>query len=124
MTAFLRFGLVGTLGFLCDAGLLTLLLRMGTPALAGRPLSIAVAVAVTFVLNRAFTFAAREAPVQVLFGRYVLVSAVGAGVNYVVFAIGLAVAPALWAMAGGSAAALAVNFVGSRDFAFRHPRCA
>lgn len=57
MSRFIRFAAVGGAGFLVDAGVLAILLA-ATPfgPFLSRALSIAVAMATTWVLNRAFTF--------------------------------------------------------------------
>jgi putative flippase GtrA len=53
---FLRFGLVGTLGFVVDAGLLRLLLTTGLGYYGGRLVSFLAAATATWLLNRSFTF--------------------------------------------------------------------
>lgn len=119
---FPRFALVGALGFCCDAGLLSVLMGAGVPTMASRSLSISAAVSATFWLNRRFTFCSPRRSVRCELPRYLVVSAAGAGVNYAVFALLVALLPAsgaLWGMPAGSAAALAVNFLGARNFAFR-----
>ena len=48
----LRFGAVGTLGFVVDGTILTLLLKIGQPVVVSRCASFAAAVTVTWLLNR------------------------------------------------------------------------
>ena len=62
---FLRFGVVGTVGFLVDAAVLLGMLALGLGPYGGRVLSYLAAASTTFALNRAWTFrtANRDAPV-------------------------------------------------------------
>jgi putative flippase GtrA len=53
---FIRFGIVGTVGFLVDAGLLRILLMAGLGYYGGRAISFLAAATVTWALNRSFTF--------------------------------------------------------------------
>lgn len=61
LAQFLRFGIVGGIGFLVDAGLLWLLLKAGFGYYGGRLLSFLAAATATWILNRSFTFR-RESP--------------------------------------------------------------
>jgi putative flippase GtrA len=58
---FLRFGIVGGVGFVVDAGLLHVLLRLGLGPYGGRVISFLAAATTTWILNRSFTFR-RESP--------------------------------------------------------------
>jgi putative flippase GtrA len=51
-----RFAMVGTVGFLIDAGILRLLLLVGFGFYRGRAISFLVVVTATWALNRSFTF--------------------------------------------------------------------
>ena len=86
MFRFMRFGLVGALGFVVDAGVMQLLVSFaGVGAIEARAISIPTAVLATWVLNRTFTFgktADRALPSLV---RYAAVSAGGAAVNFIVY---------------------------------------
>jgi putative flippase GtrA len=53
---FLRFGVVGVVGFLVDAGLLRALLAAGLGYYSGRAISFLSAATATWILNRSFTF--------------------------------------------------------------------
>lgn len=123
--SFLRFGLVGAVGFLVDAGVLQALLSLGWDRVGARAVAIPVAVFATWVLNRSFTFPeAQSGPAVRSLLRYAGVSAVGAAVNFLVYtALVLASAAMarqpLWALAIGSVVAMLVNYLGSRHYAFR-----
>ena len=117
---FLRFCLVGVIGFVVDAGTLEALVRLDLAGLyLGRVLSYLLAASVTWLLNARFTF--RQA------GRwdvYVILNAIGAGVNYATYAAVLAALPATRdmpsvAVAAGSAVALLVNFASNRWLVFK-----
>ena len=58
---FLRFGIVGAVGFVVDAGLLHLLLIWGLGPYSGRVVSFLAAATMTWILNRSFTFR-RDSP--------------------------------------------------------------
>ncbi len=124
MTEWLRFGLVGGIGFLVDAAILwTLVDRLAVTPPIARLGSFAAAGTVTWALNRMTTFASRAGRRRLReWQRYLAVNGVGATVNYLVF-IGLVTAdpdmPAIGALAVASLVALPVNFLGSRHYAFR-----
>jgi putative flippase GtrA len=122
---FLRFCLVGGVGFVVDAGVLVLLIHLGLDRYSGRVLSYLVAATVTWGLNRRYTFAgaAPQKPHR-QWAQYVGVNAFGAGVNYVVYAGCLLASNFLYrnpvlAVAAGSAVALLVNFAANRYLVFR-----
>ena len=124
---FLRFAIVGALGFVVDAGVLALVLQSGLAGFhAGRCLSFLAAASFTWALNRRFTFADRAASRGsrgAQWARYVAAMSAGAAVNYAVYALVLAwagytalIAP--FAVAAGSIAGLGVNFSAARWFVF------
>jgi len=123
---FLRFCVVGTVGFVVDAGTLTLLVDWaGMGLLLGRVVSYLLAATVTWYMHRHYTFPhGKTVPHGPQWVRFVAVNALGAGINYGVYALlvlNLAVFarwPAL-AVAVGSIAALMFNFLASRRFVFR-----
>lgn len=123
--SFVRFGVVGVLGFIVDAVMLQALLMLGWGPIAARAVAIPVAVLATWALNRRFTFPEAQAgPALASLARYAGVSAVGAAVNFIVYtALVLAsaaiAAHPMAALAAGSVAAMLVNYLGSRHFAFR-----
>ena len=124
---FLRFAIVGTLGFVVDAGVLALVLQSGLAGFhAGRCLSFLAAASFTWALNRRFTFADRAASRGsrgAQWARYVAAMSAGAAVNYAVYALVLhmlgytgLIAPL--AVAAGSIAGLGVNFSAARHLVF------
>ncbi|MBA2964615.1 MULTISPECIES: GtrA family protein [Ramlibacter] len=121
-----RFGLVGTVGFVVDGGLLQLLVTFaGWGPIAARLVSFPAAVLATWWLNRTVTFQPREGgSLLASLGRYVAVSLVGTGVNFGIYT-GLVLASPLLAarpivpFAVASAAALVFNYLGSKHFAFK-----
>lgn len=124
---FLLFAIAGTLGFLVDATVITVLVQFGgmNPYL-GRLLSFLCAVAVTFLFNRRITFAdgARPKPARQAW-RYLLAMSVGFTVNYGSFAwlihsVELVRAWPVMGVAAGSIAGLVVNFASSRWWVFRN----
>ena len=124
---FLAFAVVGTGGFVVDAGVLQLLIsyaRLGP--YAARAGSFLAAVTFTWAANRAYTFrdAEHAGPAGAQWARYLLVNAVGGAVNLGVYGLlvacvaAFAAAPVL-AVAAGSLAGLAFNFTLSRALVFR-----
>lgn len=106
-----RFGIVGGLGFLLDAGILWLTLRAGLSPYAGRVLSIACAIVFTWWLNRRLTFRTAAAPSWREFRAYALQSLAGAGVNYAIYAGVIAASgPILVGLVLGTGIAAVFNF--------------
>lgn len=122
MTRFLRFAVVGGVGFLADAGALALLLA-ATPLgpLPARILSIAFAMLVTWLLNRTITFGRGRRSVVAEGARYGGVAVAVAGFNYALYSalvLGLPGFPPIAAVALSSAAAMALSFVGYSRLVF------
>jgi putative flippase GtrA len=125
---FLRFCLVGVVGFVADAGILQVLLANTRAGLyLGRVVSFLIAATLTWALNRWFTFdAVRGSLVSSgrQWRRYVALTALGAAINYGVYAACLAEfaltrkIPAL-AVAAGSVVALAFNYLAAKYLVFR-----
>ena len=106
-----RFGIVGGLGFVLDAGVLWLTLRAGASPYAGRVLSIVVTIVFTWWLNRRLTFGTAAAPSWREFGAYVVQSLAGAAVNYAVYAGVLWAGGPVWlALVVGTGIASVFNF--------------
>jgi putative flippase GtrA len=120
--AFGWFVLAGASGFVVDAGILTLLMRIaGLPLMAARAVSFSCAVTVTWLINRNVAFARRARPrVSREYVGYVLIQVFGAVINFGVFAACIALLPALAAwpvvpLAAGAAVALLFNFVAAQS---------
>lgn len=121
-----RFGIVGVVGFVVDAGVLTLGVRAGTGLWIGRVISYVAAATVTFGLNRAWTFrnADRSRPVARDWSVFLLVNLVGFACNYGTYAALIAGVPLVrelpvLGVAAGSLAGMAGNFLLSRRYVFR-----
>ena len=121
MARFVRFGMVGVIGFAVAAGVLQALMALGLGPVGARAIAIPVAVLATWSLNRTFTFPqAQQGPMLASLARYVAVSATGAAVNFAVYtALVLAGVPPFAALAVASVTAMFVNYLGSKHFAFR-----
>ncbi|MBX3726579.1 MAG: GtrA family protein [Xanthomonadales bacterium] len=125
MTRLLRFGVVGVLGFLVDAGVLMLLVGPGgvDPYLARVPSFLAAATA-TWLCNRYWTFADRRGRDRLAeLRRWLLAMAGGGLVNYAVYAALLATLATVQAwpvlgVAAGSLAGMLVNFASSSRWIF------
>ena len=122
----LRFGSVGVVGFLADAGVLTLALLAGAGPYGGRVFSYVVAASVTFGLNRAWTFrsADRSRPVARDWSVFLPVNLVGFACNYGTYAALVAGLPLVrefpvLGVAAGSLAGMVGNFLLSRRYVFR-----
>ncbi|MEI6159546.1 MAG: GtrA family protein [Roseococcus sp.] len=123
---FLRFGVVGTVGFLVDSAALLGMLALGLGPYGGRVVSYLAAASTTFALNRAWTFrtAKRDAPVAAQWGRFVLLNLVGFAANYGTYAALIATTPLVaeypvLGVAAGSVAGMFINFGLSRRFVFQ-----
>lgn len=84
------FAAVGCAGFIVDGGLLMILVtaRLCGP-LEARILSLPIAIFVTWTLNRRFTFRSESAlaPSLRTYGRYCLIQAAGAALNFLVYCV-------------------------------------
>lgn len=116
----LRYGVVGGLGFVVDGALLYGLVAWTLDPYVARVLSFAVALTVTWALNRSWTFGQRgRAGAGRSYIGYLVVQIGGALTNFVVYASVLGLleptpAHAVLALACGSAIGLIVNFTGAR----------
>jgi putative flippase GtrA len=124
---FVRFCMVGTIGFVVDAGTLHIMVEVfsGGPYYS-RVVSFLVAATATWALNRRFTFrssVAHRARAR-QWGLYVTVNAMGGAVNYGVYALcvhgsQLVSSYLFLGVAAGSLAGLLVNFLASKFLVFR-----
>jgi len=122
---FARFLVVGGIGFLIDAGVLTLALHYFTPSVyVARALSFTVAVIATWLLNRMFVFDADAGGSRVAeYGRYFVMQVAGALSNLGVFVALIELLPRLGAapivpLAAGAALGAAVNYAGATLWVF------
>jgi putative flippase GtrA len=123
---FVSFTLVGLAGLAVDAGLFVLLTGSFLWSIAlARTVSVCCMVLITWILNRAITFAAHRSPRRgAEFVRYAAVQASGLVVNIGVFALCLWLFPALRQvplvpLVFGAAAGFAFNFTVMRALVFR-----
>jgi putative flippase GtrA len=122
---FPAFVVVGGIGFIVDAGILSALVHgYGWGDYTARLVSFAGAVSVTWALNRKFAFADhRTVSRKQEYTRYLTVQGVGMGINFLVYSLCIASSALMdtWpvlALAVGSAVALIFNYVGARMFVF------
>ena len=122
---FIKFCVVGGVGFIIDAGVLlmmTALLRQDP--FTGRAVSFPVAVFVTFIFNRHWSFAhSQRSTLWRAVSAYFSVQAIGFACNILVYALAIALLPSpfnetVLCLAYASATALLVNFAGARLVVF------
>jgi putative flippase GtrA len=123
---FLRFGVVGTVGFVVDTAVLYGALALGAGLYGGRALSYLTAATATWLLNRAWTFRGRGAGQKAhrQWALFVVVNLGGFVLNYGTYALLVAFVPVVAAhpvlgVAAGSLAGMFSNFVLSRQLVFR-----
>ena len=121
---FLRFGVVGTIGFVVDTAVLYLALWLGAGFYGGRVISYLVAASGNWALNRAFTFpSSRDDHAHRQWVKFLVLNVFGAIANYGAYAALIGVGepfrtyPVL-AVAAGSLAGLVFNFTLSKRFVF------
>ena len=121
------FALAGLTGFAVDAGLTEGLAGFGVSPYLGRVFAVAVAIAVTYTINRNFTWKERRVTVPGRRMRYAAVSLVSIATNYLIFAAILAAMPNLRpviAVAAGTAVGMVMNFVGYSRLVFKENQAA
>lgn len=122
MSRFLRFALVGGLGFATDAAVLAFLLEISPlGAFLARILSIGCAMAVTWLCNRTLTFQASGRGVLQEGARYGAVAIAVSVFNYLVYGGLLLAIPALSPLAAlvvSSGAAMALSYLGYARLVF------
>ena len=121
----LRFGGVGSIGFVVDGGLLWFFITQGIDPYYARLMSFPIAVLATWWLNRIWTFenADRAKPFS-QFKRYMAIQILGALTNYSVYALYLwtfnaTAGNAMIGFALGSTLGMFVNFIGVRRLVFK-----
>lgn len=122
---FLRFGVVGTVGFLVDTAVLYAGLALGLGLYSGRAVSYVAAATTTWALNRAWTFRdSGRAPAARQWALFLLVNLIGFACNYGTYAALIAFVPLVAAhpvlgVAAGALAGMVGNFWLSRRFVFK-----
>ena len=119
------FVVVGAVGFLIDAGILTLLMTgFGLDHYSARAISFTVAVTFTWYMNRRWVFEKSTASMSGReYSSYLIVQVIGAIINLSVFVAVIEIVPQLTNMpviplAVGAVAALLFNFRASSRFVF------
>jgi putative flippase GtrA len=121
---FLRFGVVGTLGFVVDTAVLYAGLAIGLGLYGGRALSYLVAASTTWALNRIWTFRGQgEGPAARQWALFVVLNLVGFAFNYGTYAalvsgVAFVAQHPVIGVAAGSLAGMGGNFLLSRRFVF------
>jgi putative flippase GtrA len=122
---FPAFVVVGGIGFIVDAGILAVLVHgYQWGDYTARLVSFAVAVTVTWALNRSYVFNRnRTLNRRSEYTRYLTVQIMGMAINFLVYSLCIASNELMdqWpvlALAVGSAVALLFNFTGARMFVF------
>lgn len=89
----LFFALSGSLGFLVDLGILSFLISLGGGELISRIPAIIMATIATFFMNRYFTFQDRPPKKSMIasYLHYLWISAIGIGINAVVYSIAISI---------------------------------
>lgn len=123
---FLRFGVVGSIGFLLDFAVLSAAVALGMGPYGGRVVSYLVAATGVYALNRAWTFRDRRGPGAVgrQWGLYVLLNLAGFAVNYGTYAAitawtAIGAQYLVVGVAAGSIAGMFINFFLNRQLVFR-----
>ncbi|HEY4127922.1 MAG TPA: GtrA family protein [Gammaproteobacteria bacterium] len=122
---FLRFAIAGIVGFVVDVIVLYVLLGLGLGYYSGRVLSFLVAAFTTWQINRRHAFAAQADERRFReWLRYLLAMSAGGILNYLVYGGVVVLAPhgpwlPLLAVAAGSIAGLAANFLTAKFWVFK-----
>lgn len=118
----LRFGVVGLAGFATDATALLFMIEvLHTGPFFGRAFSVAIAIVVTFVLNRHWSFATAERRgILTTFFSYLSAQGVGLLCNLTIYSGALVVRPyPIAALVLASGSAMVVNYLSARYLVFR-----
>ena len=127
MQKLIYFTFVGSVGFLVDASILTLLSQYsGLDIYLARLISFSSATMATWILNRKIVFRQDVDPDRrksLEYFRYLLVQTIGGGVNLLIFTLLIMVAPSLKSqpvipLGVGAIFGLAINFTGTRYWVY------
>lgn len=124
MKQFLRFCVVGALGFVTDFSVLYAAVNvLGLGTLAGRIVSFVVAATVTWKVNRHFTFVQQGRGSVREWAQYLALTSVGGGINVIVYQAWLwltdhSTLNLFLGVAAGSAVAMLFNFTISKRAVF------
>ena len=128
MKQFLRFCVVGALGFVTDfATLYAGVTWLGLGTMSGRILSFLVAATVTWKANRHFTFKRQDAGSAREWLHYLLLTSMGGAINVAVYQLWLhltdhSAVNLFLGVAAGSGTAMLFNFVISKRAVFAERR--
>lgn len=85
-TRFLKFCVVGVIGFVVDFGIMNLLLHFTGNARLASTVSFIAAVISNFIWNRYWTYPdSREKPLMQQLGQFFLINVIGLGIRYLLF---------------------------------------
>lgn len=122
---FLRFCIVGFVGFLTDAVMLEIFVACDVPTRIARLFSMALALQVGYVLHQIFTFRGRGGFSTRRWLHFLALNLVGVAINYSIFLAGLALFPISdaqmqrqAALVAGTSVALAFNYWANGRFVF------
>jgi putative flippase GtrA len=122
---FIRFAIVGAIGFVVDVGVLYLNLHLGMGYFIGRAISFLCAVWVTWKINRQFTFISNggNSDLKEML-RYLTAMLFGGLINYLAYMIVVMRAHNLpflpfFAVAIGSIAGMMVNYFSAKLWVFK-----
>ena len=85
-TRFLKFCVVGVIGFVVDFGIMNLILHFTGNAKLASTVSFIAAVISNFIWNRYWTYPdSREKPLMQQLGQFFLINVIGLGIRYLLF---------------------------------------
>lgn len=125
LVQFVKFGIVGVIGFLVDYGVLSLGVELGLGLYVGRLVSFLCAATTTWFCNRLFTFRGKgSGHAGVQWAKFVVASAGGFVLNYGTYAALVTYSAfvrnhLILAVAAGSIAGMFFNFFAARKVVFK-----